>query len=446
LPRGRSFVAAAQEAVTRAGDAVMDMAYFGAWDEKPAVVCERMVRSADVYVLIAGFRYGSPVRDRPELSYTELEFDAAGRAGIPRLVLLLDEDTAGTRELLLDPVHGERQELFRARLRDSGPTVTPVSSPEAVETALLQALTQLARDDANTRAMTRPPGPVCSVPRLHGYEIPRPELMRELIAAVTAPHAGSVGVTTGLVGAGGFGKTTLARMVAHDQQVREHFAGGRLWVTVGEDLTGPGLAGVITSAARLLDPAAAEVTNPLAAGAQLGRVLDGRRLLLVVDDVWSSTQVEPFLVGGDQTVRLFTTRQPGVLPESTVPVRVDQMTTLEAHATLTAGLLDLPAGLVDQVRRVCGSYPLLLALVHGAVRDAVTVGADAAAELAEVLGALRSGGVTVLDVTNPDTRTRAVARTMEVSLQRLDAVQRQRYLELAVFGEDVAIPGEVVAR
>ena len=105
------------------------------------------MQQANVYVAIIGFRYGSPVKDEPELSYTELEFAAATELGLPRLVFLLNEDAVlpMPRGYLSDPEYDERQHAFRARALAAGMIVQRVESPDQLETLLYQALKELPR-------------------------------------------------------------------------------------------------------------------------------------------------------------------------------------------------------------------------------------------------------------------------------------------------------------
>ena len=151
FPADESFVAAAETAVKSARDAVTDMAYFTARDDKPAEYCRGRVRGCDIYVGLIGLRYGSPVRDQPDMSYTELEFQAATEAGLPRLVFLLDENAVlpipPTQMLDSDPELQNRQRAFRSRLQDAGIMVTTVASPEDLKFKLLQALQESHQEE-----------------------------------------------------------------------------------------------------------------------------------------------------------------------------------------------------------------------------------------------------------------------------------------------------------
>lgn len=135
LPAAPSYVEAAEDAITRAGHVTVDMKFFPAADADPAELCASMVRGADVYAGLIGLRFGAPVRGRPELSHTQLEFEAATSAGLPRLIFLIGDGVASDA----------RQERFRRQLQDAGLTTVSIASPADLELRLYHALVELQR-------------------------------------------------------------------------------------------------------------------------------------------------------------------------------------------------------------------------------------------------------------------------------------------------------------
>jgi tetratricopeptide (TPR) repeat protein len=151
FPKGMSYVAAAERAIIAAGHVPVDMTDFPAADQAPAALCTERVRGCNVYVGVLGMRYGSPVRDKAEVSYTELEFDTATESGLDRLVFLLDEGAADVgipSVALIDREFGARQDAFRRRVQDSKLVIQSFANPDALRLLVERSL----RDLADTRA------------------------------------------------------------------------------------------------------------------------------------------------------------------------------------------------------------------------------------------------------------------------------------------------------
>lgn len=117
--------------------------------------------------------------------------------------------------------------------------------------------------------------------------IPRAAEVTPVVKALTRRRTGKAGITVGLSGAGGFGKTTLAQMVCADRRVKRRFAGGIYPVTVGRDVRGAAaIAAKVNDVIKLVSGEDAAITDPQLAGRWLGSLLNvGPRKLLVVDDV-----------------------------------------------------------------------------------------------------------------------------------------------------------------
>jgi WD40 repeat protein len=275
--------------------------------------------------------------------------------------------------------------------------------------------------------------------------VERPELGDPLVAALTAPGPAEVGLTTGLAGAGGFGKTRLATWVCHRPEIDRRYPGGLLWVTLGQEVRGADLAERVNDLAFALCGQRPAISDPDTAGAELGRLLDEREpTLLVVDDVWEDAQLQPFRFGGRCCTRLVTTRIPDLLPAGGVRIPVDAMSGDQARQLITDGVVGLPTGVADQLADLAGRWPVLLNLVNGVLRRRATRGQPLEHAAAEIMNTLVAEGPVAFDPARPADRSRAVAATVEASLLILDPADRQRYLDLAIFPEDVDIPLDVL--
>lgn len=271
------------------------------------------------------------------------------------------------------------------------------------------------------------------------------ERVVNLLADIGAKR--TVAITAALRGAGGYGKTTLARAVCDDPRVQEVFDDGVLWITLGENPSRADLIERIVDLVETLDEERPGFAGLDAASARLRESLGDRALLFVIDDVWNSEHLAPFLRGGTRCVRLVTTRNSETLPPAAYAVSVDQMQTGEACELLGHGLASADTGALRLLAARLGEWPLLLKLANGVLRRRLVDAGQGFAQAVDWINrALDRKGVVAFDARDADERNRAVARTIRLSLEGLAENEVQRFFDLAVFPEDLDIPIQVVER
>lgn len=187
FPAERTFARAAADAVRAAGADPVEPGAPDRW---------RLLDTADLVVLVVGFRSGVDTGSRSPLG--ELDLDRATRAGLPHFEVLLGDDVVGPARVFVDP--SGLQLPFRTRLADR-PTVT---TPDELHEAVVDIVTR-HRDlhgEAPRRVLRRlPPEPNHPV-------LGRDDLLYQLWQDRSSnPRA--------LTGPAGIGKTTVAAAYVH---------------------------------------------------------------------------------------------------------------------------------------------------------------------------------------------------------------------------------------
>lgn len=122
---------------------------------------------------------------------------------------------------------------------------------------------------------------------IQGRDFERENLVSRLVAeGGTKQNLGTRVVS--IVGAGGLGKTTLAKQAYNDSRVESAFE-LRIWICVSDPFNGFEIADEIITRAGGSKPD----TNQLGAVVEcLKRTISGRKFLLVLDDVWTENRNE----------------------------------------------------------------------------------------------------------------------------------------------------------
>ena len=228
----------------------------------------------------------------------------------------------------------------------------------------------------------------------------RPRELDQLVASLLDRTGEEpVAITATLKGAGGYGKTTLARAICHEERVQNAFDDGILWVTIGEQ---PGdVQSHVVELIEVLTNERPGFKTTEAAVTRLGEVIGERRMLIVIDDVWQAAHARPFLQVGRNCARLITTRNRDVLPRNAKPLDVDAMQASEAIKLLRFGLPDGEDAAFEKLAQRLGEWPLLLKLANSALHKRLGSRQPLAAALAWVNAGLYSRGLTTFDVSNP---------------------------------------------
>ncbi|XP_059445248.1 putative disease resistance RPP13-like protein 1 [Corylus avellana] len=165
------------------------------------------------------------------------------------------------------------------------------------------------RGRSNRRGGTLAPTSVMTDAYVYGREKDK-EVLLELLLGERRSDAGDKVSVIPILGMGGIGKTTLAKLLFHDEKVQSFFE-LKAWACVSEDFN---VVRVTKAVLKLVTSESCDDDDLNFLQVKLEKNLNGKKFLVVLDDLWNENYHDwtimraPFLVGAPGSTIVITTR------------------------------------------------------------------------------------------------------------------------------------------
>jgi WD40 repeat protein len=275
-----------------------------------------------------------------------------------------------------------------------------------------------------------------TVPPLPRTYLELPDVIATLRRLLLTDDNGPGIALTAFHGMGGIGKTVTAQALSHDEHIQAAFPDGIVWTAVGRDEA-------VDLLARMQDVCRALGDEPQGAPSKLAYVNHYRTLmrrkaaLVIVDDVWRVADIEPFMADSPRSRLLFTTRDTSIAAATGAVAHTAELLSFDVACSLLARYANCtPEALpreADVIVEKCGRLPLALGMAGAMLRDKPL---GYWAHLAKVMNDSALARVGAALPAYPHSN---MSQVIELSVDALGEIDRQRYVALAVLLEDTSV-------